>query len=208
MVSAFLFLIPNLNAQIIIEQGKVKANFGIDADVKADSTKFIFPNSLITARSDDWFAFSGASGLGVIDATMPYPVVTEGGNQAFTRDMSVPNYTVKSGNLWIDAAYVRDPNWAGKKQDFSIFKGTSNKNADNPTSWQIITGSNPAKNDLIDVYGHVRKDGQDIDNDLWVFLGASTRSENGASYLDFEFFRSEVTYNTTTNVFGNSGSDG
>jgi len=45
MVSAFLFLIPNLNAQIIIEQGKVKANFGIDADVKADSTKFIFPIS-------------------------------------------------------------------------------------------------------------------------------------------------------------------
>ncbi|MDX1463422.1 MAG: hypothetical protein R3359_10220, partial [Marinirhabdus sp.] len=142
-------------AQIIIESGTLSADFGVDADVQTNGTWRIYNAGVLqndmTGTSDDWFSNSPlypGGGLGVIDASLPLP--NTGGNAAFIREMSQPDFSINNGNLWLDAVYIRDPNWAGNNQDFSIFKNGSNKNADNPNTWSIITGSNPQKNDIID----------------------------------------------------------
>ena len=94
-VMLLLFMVTTANAQIIIESGEVKANFGIDADVQANGTWRIFDNNgdVITpavVASDDWFENEpyqgvGGSGIGIIDvSSLPAGIFADGNNIAFT----------------------------------------------------------------------------------------------------------------------------
>src|SRR5437867_10440452 len=83
--------------------------------------------------------------------------------------------------------FSRDLNWA-TPMDSTLFKGTSNKNNDNiasgaaPWSWAPGNGG-PQKNDITEVYAHSRMDGN---GDIWLIMGAATRSSNGDEHIDFE----------------------
>ena len=94
---------------------------------------------------------------------------------------------------WLDAVYLRDYYSHNNEKDNTIFGGGDDKNYDDPTTWTIKKGSVPPKNDIIDVYGHLRTDSNQTG--LWVFGAVSTRTQNGDNYIDFEYFRQPITLN-------------
>ncbi|WP_339918498.1 hypothetical protein, partial [uncultured Flavobacterium sp.] len=227
----------------------VKANFGIDGDAYSGLFKFQ-PNPAVSplidgANTDDWFL--GASGLGVIDQTganpksdpipnpmtntsfqrrqsifaptepFPFPVVPLAGY-----DKDVPS-TWSGKYLWLDAVYGRDTYVKGGKAETSYFAGSGDKNSDNPSTWNIGTaGSVPQKDDIIDVYAHLRGEGirlpfsglppGDVDprpfTTLWAYAGASLVVTNGNKHVDFEFFRTALETPADLSVPGKTGPDG
>ncbi|WP_158611378.1 T9SS type A sorting domain-containing protein [Mangrovimonas spongiae] len=209
------FLIGNhAFSQIIVESGTISAGFGVDADVQTDGTWRIYENGNLldpnSGSSDDWFQndplFSGGSGLGVIDQTYSPP----SGNVEWEPRVGMSQdifYVDPNGRRWLDGVFFRDTHWAQSEDDLNIFKTGSNKNADNPSTWNVIEGSNPAKNDIIDVMAHLRREGADFNTPLWTFIGASTRSDDGSSYLDFELYRTDLQYSVATGLTG-VGPDG
>ncbi|MBA6156934.1 hypothetical protein H3Z83_10435, partial [Tenacibaculum sp. S7007] len=191
LVVLFLFSMNVAQSQNINTETSVHANFGIDADVFSGIVSF--PNGgVFPSATDDWFL--GASGKGVIDET---PTATTAAllvddNASAEIRMSVPIYSVVDGRLWIDAVFIRDQNAQGNNSDSNVFTGGSDKNNDNPDTWTITDASVPQKNDIIDVFGHLRREGATVGTDQWALLGASTRNDSGDSYLDFEYFREKV----------------
>jgi hypothetical protein len=147
---------------------------------------------------------------------------TDKNNYAFERRQSVTTPTlpfpfpVVDGYLWLDSVYGRDNNSAQGTSDLSIFAGSADKNSDNPNTWALGTGSIPQKDDIIDVYAHLRGVGPkaptEIDprpfTELWAFAGGSLRETNGSKHIDFEFFRTLIDYAPGDVVFGNTGNDG
>ena len=76
-------------------------------------------------------------------------------------DPALPPFTTRffgpaSAVVYLDAVGARDNFATGNSLDSSVFTGQSNKNGDNPHTWTIGVGGTPAKNDLIDVGGHIR----------------------------------------------------
>ncbi|SHN21779.1 hypothetical protein, partial [Flavobacterium xinjiangense] len=229
----------------------VKANFGIDGDVYSGLFQFQ-PNPPVVplidgTGTDDWFL--GASGLGVIDeaiprsnpdsdlipnpmtntsferrqsifaptAPFPYPVVPIAGY-----DPSNPA-TWTGRYLWLDAVYGRDTYVKGGNAETSYFAGSGDKNSDNPSTWSIGTsGSVPQKDDIIDVYAHLRGEGIRIPDPitdpptgnprpfttLWAYAGASLVVTNGNKHVDFEFFRTALSTPADLSVPGATGPDG
>ncbi|MEN9910165.1 MAG: hypothetical protein RLZZ540_3324 [Bacteroidota bacterium] len=139
-------------------------------------------------------------------APFPYPVVPSAGFNPLDPSTWVGRY------LWLDAVYGRDTYVQGGNAETSYFAGSGDKNSDNPTTWQIGTsGSVPQKDDIIDVYAHIRGEqiqippnqlppgtpGYDATDDrpfkqLWAYAGASLVVTNGNKHLDFEFFRTAL----------------
>lgn len=202
LIASFLlifFSYQSISAQIIIENGTVKANFGVDADVHSDVTTFTNPIWPNPQGTDDWLKQNGGLGKGVIDVTSPSALsqisnLQSNANASAELRMSVPYFSEVDGRYWIDAAYLRDQQTSGNFKDSNVFSGQSNKNFDNPNTWNIGLGDVPQKNDIIDVYGHLRRDGTNILTDPeWGFLGLSTRNDNGDSYADVEYFRKKIT---------------
>ena len=240
LLSIFLFLFSfNVSAQLVGD-ATVKANFGVEADVYANVLQF--PNADVPPiplpsplDTDDWFgttpSLPGDSGLnkpyGVIDQTNAAAIEalitgTPGNNYAFEKRQSVTTptfpfpYPIVDGYLWIDAVYGRDHNSAQGSSDLSIFGGSGDKNSDNPNTWVLGTGSIPQKDDIIDVYAHLRGIGPKAPTpqdprpftELWAFAGGSLRETNGSKHIDFEFFRTLIDYSPGDVVFGNTGNDG
>lgn len=211
----------------------VKANFGVDGD--AYSGKLQFPNVagipfLVDPKiTDDWFN-GPDGGKGVIDETGANPrseaIAPASSNTAFQLRQSqfAPTspypYPVVDGYLWLDAVYGRDNYVKGGSAEKSYFAGSGDKNSDNPNTWQIGTaGSVPQKDDIIDVYAHLRGEGlrpgyaTDTINprpfdDLWAFAGASLVVTNGNKHLDFEFFRTALEKPADLNDNTKLGPDG
>ncbi|SHJ22138.1 hypothetical protein, partial [Flavobacterium terrae] len=234
LILFFSFFQESLYAQLV-GGSTVKANFGVEADVYANRLQF--PNldnpviPLPTASgTDDWFVnqnlFSG-SGKGVIDQSGANTLInqiqaTNKNNFSFERRQSVTTptfpfpYPIVDGYLWIDSVYGRDNNSAQGTSDLSIFGGGADKNSDNPNTWELGTGSIPQKDDIIDVYAHLRGVGPkaptEVDprpfTELWAFAGGSLRETNGSKHIDFEFFRTLIDYTPGDMVFGNTGNDG
>lgn len=189
-----LFAVPS-----IFGQTGVGANFGIEADIySGDSTSGI--------NTEDWF-YNGSTGAGVIDEatalSMNYGVqLAAGNNIAFDLRQSLPNFFTYNGYLWYSSRYGRDYT-NQSSSDLTTFSG--GKNGDNPSSsWGTSSGSLPAKTDIVDVGVHMRRDGTNTTDDLWVDLMISTLSSSGNHFVDFELFVSEIT--TTATGFTNSGS--
>ena len=63
------------------------------------------------------------------------------------------------------------------------------KNGDNPTNWIGGKSNTPDKNDLLDVYAHMRRDGLNIHDSLWLFTGVSTVGTSGSRYFDVELYK-------------------
>jgi len=180
----------------------VKANFGVDADVYADTTQF--GGLGVVTGTDDWFDRKvGVSfpGLGVIDTTgggafrslLQAAGDAIGRNKTFVRRMPYPIDTVVNGKRWFDAVYARDNITVGGAQDSSGFVG-GNKNSDNPRTWNMGIDGIPVKDDYVDTWAHLRRDGDLITDSLWLFAGATTISSDGNHHFDYEFFQTTIQY--------------
>ncbi|MGZ3888531.1 MAG: hypothetical protein ACXVBP_13950, partial [Flavisolibacter sp.] len=202
----FFFFHQPIHAQLV-GGPTVKANLGVDGDVYANTQLL----GTTVPNTDDWFlnttVYPG-TGKNIIDQTQSAELraaVLANLNDAFSLRMSVPQLTVVDGRLWVDAVYGRDNNSIGSSVDASIFSGSSNKNGDNPTTWSLGTGSVPQKNDLIDVFGHLRFDGPDpLTSHLWGYAGSTTRSADGESHVDYEIYRT-ISYTSGASSFTGTG---
>jgi hypothetical protein len=191
----------------------VQANFGIDADVYANRLQFGGLNTTTFPNTDDWFLNitkwpssppssppTYIGGLGVIDESgniaAIIAAIKANNNTSFERRMSKAKNTTVGNYLWIDAVYGRDGNATQGNNDATVFTKTTDKNGQNPATWNLGSGGTPQKNDIVDVFGHLRRDlSAGSPGILWGFGGATTMSADGNSHNDFEYFRTDVTFN-------------
>ena len=192
------------------------AQFGVDGDLSAESRlQGTFPAS----GSHDWFKQANQTGYGLFDITGASEVkarIASGENYSFSKKMVYRPYSAHNGFLMLDGLYSRDyfgTSSLGSSTDKTAFLNPSdnNKSYANPSTWTTspLGTSVSAKSDLIDTYIHMRRNGTSISeinpSNLFVYFAATTLSTNGDHYLDFELFKSDITYNAITGLFSNSG---
>ncbi|WP_031446155.1 T9SS C-terminal target domain-containing protein [Arenibacter algicola] len=186
--SILLFWVVDISAQ-----SGVAGNFGVHANIYSGE-----PN----AGNDDWFA--GNSGLGVIDESSFVSfqgIINSGQNTAFQASMAKPNYSTQNGRLWYGANFGHD--YIAEENDKTAF--SQGQNGDNPANWQVNPSKISKKADIVDSFVHVRRDGANLTDDLWVTMAVSTSDNGGAHYTDVEFFIEEI--QLVGNSFSNLGQE-
>jgi hypothetical protein len=207
--STILLLFLSLQANAQITTPVVKAFFGVDADLRAN-----YFNGFIQSN-DDWF-HNGNSGAGIqiIDSTgaaatvARYVTDINYRRASIVKGMAVPMYSTINNKLLYDALFVRDHHG-----DDSTTFVTSNKNGQNPADWDgtgiATTPSQPVldKNDIYDVFVHLRRDGINLTDSLWFFGGISLQGNTGNRYFDFELYQTDIYYDRNSGTFLNAGPD-
>lgn len=207
-ITLFLLVVGMLPLRVFsqLNNGGRYANFGVDADTRNNYMKYgLLTGSVV---SDDWFSPS-LTGKNVIDTSNAagyIPLLQAGANISFNKRMSVPLYSKVGGKLWLDAVYGRDYMAASSLKDSTTFSIAS-KNGDNPINWAGGVSSFPDKNDLVDVYAHMRRDGITVQDSLWLFTGVSTYGTSGSRYFDIELYKNNFTYSQSTGKFTTAGTD-
>ena len=202
-----LILIGPLISRAQITTPVVKANFGVDADLRAN-----YFNGLITGSSDDWFN-NGTAGTGryVIDTTGAAAIVAGYNSDvspwtkrmaSFYRGMSLPTFTIFNNRLWLDALFVRDYHGT----DTTVFTMAS-KNGESPAIWTPGIQSIPDKNDILDMFMHIRRAGPNTTDSLWMFGGISMDNVTGNRYFDFELYQTDINYDRVSQKFYGYGPD-
>lgn len=197
-----LFSNSNISGQIITPA--VKANFGVDGDLRAN-----FFNSAISSTGDDWFNYDNSTtGAQIIDTTGASAIVARYATDvnfrqtSFSTGMSFPPFTVVNNKLLLGAAFIRDYHGT----DSTAFSGS--KNGDSPGNWYSPPSTPvPNKNDILDVMAHMRRDGPGMTDSLWMFAGVSIEGTTGDRYFDFEMYQTDLTYNKTSGTFSGYGPD-
>lgn len=205
-IHLFLFLFFSIAAQAQITSPVARANFGVDAELRANTLDGF------SQYNDDWFN-NGVTGTGqmVIDTNgaaamySRYLIDPAYRKLPFYRTMRVPQFTVVNNRLWIDAVYIRDYN--GQAGGDSTAFVTSNKNGDNPAVWSGGVTSVLDKNDIADMMIHVRRAGANKTDSLWFFGGLSLQGTSGNRYFDFELYQTDIFYTRSTGQFSNYGPD-
>jgi hypothetical protein len=189
----------------------IQGKWGIDADAQADI--FVVPGSPC-ADCDDWFYAqvpNGNNGLFVIDTTGAAAIVAAYAsnpasiNTPFYRKMRYPAFYQTNQRTLIDAVFVRD--YHGSDQ--TTFSTASNKNGDNPASWTGGTTNVLTKNDILDTYLHLRRQGPNYNqtDPLWLFGAVAIEGTNGDRYFDFELYQTDIFYTRSTLKFTGYGPD-
>lgn len=183
---------------MVLSQVGVGANFGVEAEAYSGDV-------ISGVNTDDWF-YNTVSGAGVIDeaaaASMGYVAqLAAGNNISFDLRQSIPNYASNNGYIWYSARYARDYTSLTTNDQTTFTSGTNGANPQ--TSWSTGSGSIPNKTDIVDAAVHMRRDGVNVTDDLWVNLMISTLSSSGNHFVDFELFVSEI--QTSGSGFTNSG---
>lgn len=195
---AFVFL---LSLQAFTQTPGDPANFDIRGNVYSGTP---------TTGVDDWF--QGATGFGLIDETN---TATYAGylsplsNTPFLEGPAFTPYSLQNGVINYDAIYARDyidlGNF-GQGRDQTAFTTGGSKNGSNPsTSWVVATTTMQSKNDIVDAYAHVRRNGTSSTSDMWLDMALSTFATAGSRFIDFELYKSEIALSGTG--FTNSGTD-
>ena len=191
-----LILLTSIFANGQITTPIVKANFGVDGDLRANYLQ----GTGVTGSADDWFN-NGTLGTGrnVIDSTGAAAIIA-GYNAdvspwpkrmaTFFRGMSLPTFTVFNNRLWLDALYVRD--YHGN--DTTVYTSGSDKNGMSPALWSGGIQGIPDKNDILDIAMHVRRAGPNTTDSLWMFGGISIVNTTGNRYFDFEMYQTDISY--------------
>ena len=198
-------MLPRI-ASAQLTNGSVSAFFGVDGDTRNNYVKYGPATGNIA--SDDWFS-STLSGKNVIDTTnasLYLSLLQSNSNLSFSQRMSVPLYSKYNGKLWLDAVYGRDYLGVNSLTDSTTFT-IACKNGDNPSVWKGGSGKIPDKNDLVDVYAHMRRDGIDVHDSLWLFAGVSTVGTSGSRYFDVELYKKNFGYSSSTGSFSTAGAD-
>lgn len=201
------FCVNSSFAQITSAQNK--ANFGVDAEVRASYLGILAQPA---ATSHDWFAntLTGPPRF-IIDTTGAAAITSRYVSDLnfrrlpFFRVMRYDPFYVLDGRMLIDAVYIRDYHGA----DSTVF-ATSNKNGDSPQSWQGAIEQNvPDKNDLLDMYVHVRRAGSQprLQDSLWFIGGIALDATAGNRYFDFELYQTDIFYQRSTLSFTGYGPD-
>jgi len=194
-------------AKAQITSPEVKAGFGVDADLRSR-----FFNGALQSGNDDWFWYPGTPGIGnfIIDTTGAADIVARYATDAeyrklpFFRTMRVPAYTVLNNRLLINAVFIRDYHGS----DSTVFGAGSNKNGMSPENWVCpVAGSIPDKNDILDMFVHVRRSGPDPSYPLFMFGGVSIENTTGNRYFDFEMYQTDIYYDRGTRKFYGYGPD-
>jgi hypothetical protein len=190
------------NAQITSPQ--IKARFGVDADLRSN-----FFNNAIQAGNDDWFTNLAGSGISVIDTSGAAALIAQYNANPNTRraplfrGMARPQFSIVNNKMLIDAVFIRDHHG----DDSSVFSG-GNKNGLNPINWTCpVSQGIPDKNDILDMYMHVRRDGVNTNDSLWFFGGLSLDNTTGSRYFDFEMYQTDIVFNNATQKFSGEGPD-
>jgi hypothetical protein len=196
-----LFISPaSIFAQLT--NGGINAGFGVDGDTRNNFVKYGPVNGNII--SDDWFASSGQNIIDTANASTYFSLLQSGVNMGFSQRMSVPLYSRINGKLWLDAVYGRDFIATSPLFDSTAFT-SSDKNGDDPANWNGGTTNLPDKDDLLDVYAHMRRDGTTGYDSLWLFTGVSTVGTSGSRYFDAELYKNNFSYNSITGKFTSAG---
>jgi len=198
-----------VRSQIVNPQ--IRAGFGIDAGVRTN-----YFNGSAGTSDDDWFT-NGTPGSGnfMIDTTGAAAVLANyisnplSKRGTFYRDMVYPEFSVVNNRLLVDALFIRDHHGT----DSSAFL-SSNKNGQSPATWQATGASQGSaatpvlnKNDIEDVFFHVRRDGPTLSDSLYFMGGLSLLGTTGNRYFDFEFYQTDMYFDQNTGKFVNYGPD-
>ncbi len=197
------FLIQETQGQIITPQ--IKANFGVDADLRAN-----FFDGFVVNGNDDWFSNILGTGKHIIDTVGASYIVSRYASDfnfrkvPFFRGMRYPQFSVINNRLLLDAIFIRDHHG----DDSTVFASGSNKNGMSPASWSCpVSQGIPDKNDILDIMMHVRRAGPTVNDSLWMFGGVSIDNTTGNRYFDFEMYQTDITYNRLTRTFNGFGPD-
>jgi len=211
-ICLLLFLITlHCSALAQLNNGGFHAFFGVDGDTKGGYLKYGPQTGSIS--SDDWFSPSSLSGSNVIDtANAAYyrSQLQAGNNISFVKRMPVLLYSNMNGRIWLDGIYARDYivqlNTSGSitASDTTAFTGGC-KNGDDPSNWTGATANVPDKTDLTDVFAHMRRNGRNVHDSLWLFAGASTIGIAGSRYFDIEMYKNYISYNAASHSFTTGG---
>lgn len=202
-----LLMTGYLSASAQITTPIIKGNFGVDGDLRSN-----FSSGADLAGNDDWFTLTGAAGPGqsVIDtngaAAIRARYVSDMAFRRlpFFRNMRVTPFSVVNGKTWIDGVFIRDYH----ADDSTVFASGANKNGDSPADWSCpIAQSVPAKNDILDMMIHIRRDGTAATDSLWMFGGLSLDNTNGNRYIDFEMYQTDILYDRSLLSFSGYGPD-
>lgn len=206
----FLFIVVLspvfLNAQITIPV--IRANFGVDADLRSS-----FFNGSVQAGNDDWYRYPGADTLGkfVIDTTGAASVVAGYLSDvspwprrmaSIYRTMNYPQFSIVNNRLLMDALFVRDYH-GNDTTAFSL----GSKNGQSPANWTPVVQSIPDKNDILDIFVHIRRAGPSKTDSLWMFGGISLDNTTGDRYFDFEMYQTDISYDRVSQQFYGYGPD-
>ncbi len=200
---SFLFLSSQVSAQTL--QGEcIQAGFGIDGYVYANGTEYEGAGTPINGNNaDDWFydhTIYAGTGRNVIDTTgasVLRTLLMSGENAYFAKKMSVPPNSIINGRRWQDATYIKDYFGGSGAIDSTSYTSAS-KNGEPLEDWATGLHNVVPKNDLIDCFAHLRRDGTEAENPLWIYLGFSRIATSGSSYFDAELFANEVSYDPAT----------
>jgi len=184
----------------------IRARFGVDGDLRSN-----YFNGLLQAGNDDWFSLPGSVGTGefMIDTTGAAAIVSNyttfpaSRRQPFYRNMRFPQFSVVNNRLLMDAVMIRD--YHG--DDSTVFFG-GNKNGDSPSTWTTpVSQGIPDKNDILDMFVHVRRAGPNTTDSLWMFGGLSLDNVTGNRYFDFEMYQTDIYYDRPSLQFYGYGPD-
>jgi hypothetical protein len=200
----FLLLPFPLLAQITIPM--IRANFGLDADLKNN-----FFNLNILGGNDDWFSdnfLNLGGGTYVIDTTgagsifSGYTSNPSTRLMSFARGMRFPVLSTINSRIHYDAAFVRDH----RGTDSTSYAG-GHKNGQSPQLWGTTTSPVPSKNDISEIFLHVRRDGTTTSDSLFFFGAVGIIGTTGDRYFDFELYQTDISFNKSTGLFSGYGPD-
>lgn len=184
----------------------IKAGFGVDADLRTN-----FFNGFVQSGNDDWYN-NGTAGTGnfIIDTTGAAAIVAAYTTNpatrlnSFFRTMRFPQFSVQNNRLLLDAVFIRD--YHGN--DSTVFASGANKNGDSPAGWSCpVAQGIPDKNDILDMFMHVRRAGPDLTDSLWMFGAITLDNTTGNRYVDFEMYQTDVYYDRISRKFYGYGPD-
>ena len=185
-----MLCIPTLTNGQIDNTGCVGASFGVDAGLYSGSIEY--GNGSPASGSADWFA--GGSGRGTIseaNTALLTSLLMAGGNPLYEERLANGPNSIENGQILLNAVFARDYFGGSGQIDITSFE-TSSKNGEDPAIWDIGQANVLGKNDIINVAGHMLRNGVGLTDDLW-FFGIINRAEPGGSaYMDFEFFVEDV----------------
>lgn len=195
-----------LTGRTQITSATVIANFGVDADLRKN-----YFDGFLSAGNDDWFG-NGEAGPGtfIIDTTgaayikQQYVANPASRRVPFFRGMRYPQFSVVNNMMLIDGIFIRDHHG----DDSTVFAAGSNKNGMSPQSWSCpVSQGIPDKNDILDMFMHVRRGGPNVTDPLWFIGGLSLDNTTGNRYFDFEMYQTDIVYDRSTLRFRGYGPD-
>ncbi len=204
VISAFLLCTLHSSGQIT--SPIIRAGFGVDADLMRS-----YFNNAVQTGNDDWFnsnTIENATDDFVIDTTgaaaiyAGYTSNPASRFNSFVRGMRYPLLSTIKNRIYYDAVFIRD--YHGN--DSTSFTGGS-KNGQTPADWSTSVSPVLAKNDIVDGFLHVRRDGTTSNDSLWFFGAVGILGTNGDRYFDFELYQTDISFNRTTRKFENYGPD-